>query len=101
MGKTSTSMSLASGLARRGRHVRLVDIDSQANSTKALIPDYLDLRKENTVYTIIVERHRLPIQHTTILYHVFIRSHFTFGGTDVDLRRAKDHREEPLRSMVL
>ena len=43
-GKSSTSISLAAGLARQGKRVLLVDIDSQANSSKVLIPDYQKLR---------------------------------------------------------
>ena len=39
-GKTSTSISLSAGLARKGRKVLLIDIDSQANSSKVLLPEY-------------------------------------------------------------
>ena len=60
-GKTSTSISLAAGLARRGKKVLLVDIDSQANSSKVLLPDYLDLHKEDTVYMTVLERRPLPV----------------------------------------
>jgi Mrp family chromosome partitioning ATPase len=37
-GKTSTSISLAAGLARKGKRTLLIDIDSQANSSKVLGP---------------------------------------------------------------
>jgi chromosome partitioning protein len=36
-GKTSTTISLSAGLARKGKKVLLVDIDSQANSSKILL----------------------------------------------------------------
>jgi chromosome partitioning protein len=38
-GKTSTSITLAAGLARLGKQTLLVGIDSQANSSKVLLPD--------------------------------------------------------------
>jgi chromosome partitioning protein len=48
-GKTSTSISLSAGLARRGQRVLLIDIDSQANSSKVLLPNYAELRKEESL----------------------------------------------------
>ena len=48
-GKTTTSISLAAGLARKGHQMLLIDIDSQANASKVLIPDYLPLKKEETI----------------------------------------------------
>src|SRR5712692_4379616 len=65
-GKSSTSISLAAGLARRGQKALLVDIDSQANSSKVLIPNYLELRKESTIYVTILKREPLPIHHTSV-----------------------------------
>lgn len=41
VGKTSSSISLSAGIARKGKKVLLIDIDSQANSSKVLLPNYL------------------------------------------------------------
>jgi chromosome partitioning protein len=56
VGKTSTAISLSSGLARKGKKVLLIDIDSQANSSKVLIPDYQAINKNDTIYAKILER---------------------------------------------
>ena len=55
VGKTSTSISLAAGIAHKGKKVLLVDIDSQANSSKVLIKDYQTLKKERTIYATILD----------------------------------------------
>lgn len=60
-GKSSTSVSLGAGLARiHNKRVLLIDIDSQANSSKVLIPSYPELKKEQTLFTTILERKHLP-----------------------------------------
>jgi len=47
-GKTSTSISLSAGLAHKGKKVLLIDMDSQANSSKVLLPEYPKIPKEQT-----------------------------------------------------
>jgi chromosome partitioning protein len=97
-GKTSTSISLAAGLARQGKRVLLVDMDSQANSSKVLLSDYLKIRKEETVYTTVLERKPLPIHETSIPNLWIVPSHILLSNTDVELTTAKDHREERLKT---
>src|SRR5512144_176935 len=58
-GKTSTSISLAAGLAHKGKRVLLVDIDSQANSSKVLLHHYPKIAKDQTIYATILERQPL------------------------------------------
>ncbi len=96
-GKTTTSIALAAGLARRGKKVLLVDIDSQANSSKVLIPTYTSLRKENTIFQTIIERQPLPIHQTYLPALDIVPSHILLSDTDVTLTTAKDHREARLK----
>jgi chromosome partitioning protein len=79
-GKTTTSISLAAGLARRGKRVLLVDMDSQANSSKVLLPNYQNLAKEQTVYMTILKRQPLPIHETTIPKLSVVPSHILSRG---------------------
>src|SRR5919199_1586591 len=65
-GKTSTSISLSAGLAHKGKRVLLVDMDSQANSSKVLLPDYTKIPSEQTIYATILERKPLPVHQTSI-----------------------------------
>jgi chromosome partitioning protein len=96
-GKTSTTISLSAGLARQGKKVLLVDIDSQASASKVLIPKYPSLRKEDTIYTTILERQPLPVRRTSIVGLDIVPSHILLSNTDIELTTAKDHREERLR----
>jgi chromosome partitioning protein len=100
-GKTSTSISLAAGLARRGKKVLLVDVDSQANASKVLLPDYqASVRKEDSVYRTIVDRMPLPVHPTAVANLVVVPSHILLSETDVKLTTAIDHRESRLKDQL-
>jgi len=96
-GKTSTTISLAAGLARDGKRVLLVDMDSQANSSKVLLHDYPNLHKESTVYNTILRRQALPITKTHVENLDIAPSHILLSNTDIELAVARDHREERLK----
>jgi chromosome partitioning protein len=100
VGKTSTTISLAAGLARKGRRVLLVDMDSQANSSKVLLPDYASLDKSETVYRTIIDRQSLPVRHTQVPRLDIAPSHILLSETDVTLTTALDHREARLKSAL-
>jgi chromosome partitioning protein len=90
-GKTTTSLSLAAGLARRGKKVLLIDIDSQANSSKVLLPHYQELRKEQTLYQTILESKPLIIHPTTVQNLSIAPAHILLADTDMALTTALDH----------
>ena len=97
-GKTTTSITLATGLGRLGKKILLVDIDSQANASKVLIPNYIKLRKSETIYTTILERGLLQIRKTPFPNVEIVPSHILLSNTDVELTTAKDHREARLKN---
>jgi chromosome partitioning protein len=99
-GKTSSSISLAAGLAHKGKRVLLVDMDSQANSSKVLLRHYPKLAKEETIYATILERKPLVIHPTSVPGLDIIPSHILLSNTDVELTTAKDHREARLKSQL-
>ena len=97
-GKTSTSISLAAGLAHKGKKVLLIDIDSQANSSKVLLHDYQKIQKEQTIYVTVIERKPLPIMPTHVRNLAIVPSHILLSNTDIELTTAKDHREARLKT---
>jgi chromosome partitioning protein len=97
-GKTTTSISLASGLARlKNKKVLLIDIDSQANSSKVLMPKYFELSRDDTIYTTLLDRNPLPIFPSTVPGLDIVPSHILLSNADVELTTAKDHREARLK----
>ncbi len=99
-GKTTTSISLASGLARLGKRVLLIDVDSQANSSKTLLPDYQNIPKEETIFVTIMERKPLPIRKAHLPTLDIVPSHILLSTTDIELTTAKDHREARLKTQI-
>ncbi|MEU5425723.1 AAA family ATPase [Streptomyces olivoreticuli] len=97
VGKTSSTISLAAGLARKGKRVLLLDIDSQANSSKVLLPNYPQVQKHQTVFATILERSPLPTHQTSVPNLEIVPSHILLSNTDVELTTAIDHREERLK----
>ncbi|HMN12878.1 MAG TPA: ParA family protein [Bellilinea sp.] len=100
VGKTTTSITLAAGLGRQGKHVLLIDIDSQANSSKVLLPDYPQISKDNTIFATILARKPLPVHPTNIPGVDLVPSHILLSNTDIELTTAKDHREARLKAQL-
>src|SRR5918911_395791 len=91
-GKTSTSISLAAGLAHKGKKTLLIDIDSQANSSKVLIDTYADIKAERTIYSTILHRQPLVIHKASLPNLDIVPAHILLSNTDVQLTTAIDHR---------
>ncbi|MFI0606703.1 MAG: ParA family protein [Anaerolineae bacterium] len=96
VGKTTTAIALAAGLAWRGKRVLLIDLDWQANASKVLLQDYSKLTREETIYVTILKRRPLPVHPTSIPNLMLVPSHILLSDTDIELTTAKDHREARL-----
>lgn len=97
VGKTTTAISLAAGLASKGKRVLLIDLDWQANSSRVLSHDYSSLKRDETVYVTILKRKQLPIHQTPIAGLELVPSHILLSETDIELTTARDHREARLK----
>ena len=93
--------SLAAGLARlHKKKVLLIDIDSQANSSKVLLPNYQELQAHQTICATMLERASLPINPSSIPNLDIVPSHILLSNTDVELTTAMDHRESRLKAAL-
>src|SRR5947209_6293028 len=96
-GKTTASISLSAGLARQEKNVLLIDVDSQANSSKVLLHHYTSIPVEETIYRTILDRKPLAIHKTHVPNLDIVPSHILLSNTDLELTSAKDHREARLK----
>jgi chromosome partitioning protein len=96
-GKTTTSISIAAGLARKGKRTLLIDTDSQANSSKVLLPNYQDIDADQTLYATMLERKALPIHPTNVPNLQIVPAHILLSNTDIELTSAIDHREARIK----
>lgn len=96
-GKSTTAITLAAGLGRSGKKVLLIDLDSQANASKTLLPEYQGIPKEETLFITILERKPLVVHQTKIPNVSIVPSHILLSNTDIELTTAKDHREARLK----
>jgi chromosome partitioning protein len=99
-GKTTTAISLAAGLTHKGKRVLLIDVDSQANSSKVLLPSYQHIGKEDTLHRTILQHQSLPIRETTVKNLWIAPAHILLSNTDVELTTAMDHREARLKRQL-
>jgi chromosome partitioning protein len=98
VGKTSTAISLAAGLARKGKKILLIDIDSQANSSKVLLPNYPNLPVDKTIFSTIIHRKPLAMHESPVPNLSLVPSHILLSNTDIELTTAIDHREARLKA---
>jgi chromosome partitioning protein len=99
-GKTTTSISLAAGLAQHDNNVLLVDVDSQANASKVLLADYPKIQRDETVTATILDRKPLQIHPTKLPKLDIVPSHILLSNTDIELTTAIDHREARLKAAL-
>jgi chromosome partitioning protein len=100
VGKTTTSLALAAGLAQKGKKVLLIDVDYQANSSKVLLPEYQKLDIQDTVYATVLERKPLQVHKTGIENLEIVPSHILLSNADLTLITALDNRAQRLKTQL-
>ena len=100
VGKTTTTVNLAAGLAKVGQRVLMIDLDPQGNATMG---SGIDKRKMAlSVYDVLLES--ASIREAAVLsekcgYHV-LGANRELAGAEVELV-ALDHREKRLRAALV
>jgi chromosome partitioning protein len=79
----------------------LIDVDSQANSSKVLLHHYPELSKDETIYRTILHRQPLAIHPTHLAGVDVVPAHILLSNTDIELTTAKDHREARLKRHLM
>jgi chromosome partitioning protein len=92
-GKITTSISLAAGLGKRNSKVMLIDTDSQANSSKLLLPRYQQIPIEQTLHATILRRQPSVVHQTQMPGLAIVPSRVLLSDTDIEMTIAGDHQE--------
>ena len=100
VGKTTTSINLAAGIAYSNRKVLLVDFDPQGNATQGV--GYRVELKDLTVYDVILNDVDINkcIQTLKIPPLDILPSNINLAGADLELSKIEDHREEYLKKVL-
>ena len=90
VGKTTTAVNLAAGLAERGHHILVIDLDPQANATSAL---GIEKQPGHSVYAAFLEEGQLPgeVIQTAIKGLDLIPSEPDLAGAEVDIAQSEHY----------
>ena len=90
VGKTTTSINLASCLAEKGKKVLAIDLDPQGNMTSGLGVDKNEV--ENTVYELMLDECsiRESMQNTVVDNLQIIASNVNLAGAEIELLGIND-----------
>ncbi|NBD17955.1 MAG: AAA family ATPase [Cyanobacteria bacterium] len=100
VGKTTVTYNLGYELSQLGYRMLLVDFDPQASLTLFLGVDPIELKKEETIYTTLIEEDPLPIQSNDNLN--WVPSNIFLSQAEIELIGAdmRDFRLKEGLSMV-
>jgi chromosome partitioning protein len=99
VGKTTTSVNLASGIALEGKSVLLVDMDPQGNATSGLGFDPSSLKE--TIYNCLIKESKVDeaIKNTSVSGLSILPSNSDLAGAEIELVGV-DRREQYLRDVL-
>lgn len=98
VGKTTTSVNLAAGLAARGRRVLLVDLDPQGNATSALAAG---VENRPTLYGPLTGTSEIGscVTPTRLPELSLIAANIDLAGLEIEVARMDDHLQQLRRAL--
>ena len=98
VGKTTTSINLASGLAHVGKKVLLIDFDSQGNATQGL--NASQNNSQATIHSVLMEG--VPIQQAIVpkMNPRIVPANINLAGADLDMDKMEAGKEELLKKAI-
>lgn len=99
VGKTTTAINLAAGLALAGYKTLLIDADPQANTTRVFHAAEPEPALNRTLYHALINFAPLGtlVQTTPVDNLDFVPSHIRLSGVDLELAQVFDNRSERLK----
>lgn len=99
VGKTTTSVNLAAGIALQGKRVLLVDMDPQGNATSGLGIDPRSLQR--TIYNCLINfvKFEETVQNTEVSGLSLLPANPDLAGAEIELVNVEE-REKVLRNFI-
>ncbi|MCA9874038.1 MAG: ParA family protein [Anaerolineales bacterium] len=97
--KSTTAINLAAALAAEGYKVLLIDADPQTNTTQVFIHPDVEIPKEKTLFSAIINFSPITslVQSTPYANLDLVPSHIRLSSADLELAQAFDNRSERLK----